>query len=153
DGRTIAYTVGPNLFIAGTNGSNPRKIWTAAGNVNSPAWSPDGRRLRLTLIDAKDDRRSIWEVGAGGEAAHPLLTDFDQWACCGRWSPEGRKYAFSAVAAQQRGATLAPPGTDIWVVAEGRGWLSSSHSKPVRITQGPLSYSLPVWSRDGRKIF
>ena len=29
-----------------------------------PAWAPDGRRLRLTVVDPKDGRRSLWEVGA-----------------------------------------------------------------------------------------
>jgi len=153
DGRTIAYTVDAELFLAGTDGSNSRKIWTATGGLYYPAWSPDGRRLRLSLIDPKDNSRSIWELGADGEDPHLLLPGFD--ACCGRWSRDGRHYVFSALpSVQQTGvASLAPSGTDLWVLTEGGGWLSSGSRQPVRLTQGPLSYGQPAWSRDGRRIF
>ena len=154
DGRTIAYTVGAELFLAGTDGSNPRKIWTATGEVYYPAWAPDGRRLRLSVVDPKDGRRSLWEVDATGGDPHPVLPGFDAWACCGRWSPDGRHYVYSAGAPAQSGvASLAPSGRDLWVLTERRGWLSSGSAEPVRLTQGPLSYEVPVWSRDGRKIF
>jgi Tol biopolymer transport system component len=154
DGGTIAYTVGADLFLAGTDGSHPRKIWTAGGRVYYPVWAPDGRRLRLTLIDPTDGRRSLWEVGATGADPHPVLPGFDMWACCGRWSPDGRHYVFSAGNPQSSPvASLAPPGRDLWVLTEGRGWLSSTSGEPVRLTQGPLSYGDPVWRRDGRGIF
>ena len=154
DGHTIAYTVGAELFLAGTDGSNPRKIWTAAGDVYYPAWAPDGRRLRLSVIDPKDQRRSVWEVPASGGDAHPVLPRFDASACCGRWSPDGRHYVFEAGARDQRpGASLAAAGRDLWVLTERAGWLSPGSTEPIRLTQGPLSYGVPVWSRDGRRIF
>ena len=154
DGRTIAYTVRTELFLTDTNGTSPRKIWTAAGNVSYPAWSPDGRRLRLSFIDPKDDHRSIWEVGAGGEDPHAVLPGFDRWACCGRWSPDGRRYVFSAWPAANRwSSSLAPAGRDLWVLSEGGGWRSAASREPVRLTQGPLSYDVPAWSRDGKRIF
>ena len=61
---------------------------------------------------------------------------------------------FSAGPPAQSGvASLAPSGRDLWVLTERRGWLSAGSTEPVRLTQGPLSYGVPVWSRDGRKIF
>ncbi len=155
DGRTIAYTVGAELFLTGVDGSNPRKVWTAGGNTFYPAWAPDGRRLRLSVVDPKDQRPSLWEVGAGGADPHPVLPGFDAPTCCGRWSPDGRHYVFEAGARDQgRGASsLAPTGTDLWVLKERTGWLSPGSSEPVRLTQGPLSYGVPVWSREGRRIF
>jgi Tol biopolymer transport system component len=154
DGRTIAYTVGADLFLAGIDGSNPRKIWTAGGNAFYPAWSPDGRHLRLSVIDPKDRRRSIWDVGATGDDPRPVLPGFELSACCGRWSPDGRHYVFSAGPPPRSGvSSLAPSGWDLWVLTERGGWLSSRNTKPIRLTQGPLSYDVPVWSRDGRKIF
>ena len=92
DGRTIAYTVGADLLLAGTDGSNPRKIWTAGGQAYYPAWAPDGGRLRLSVVDPKDRRPSLWEVAATGGNPHPVLPGFDGQACCGRWSPDGRHY-------------------------------------------------------------
>ena len=123
DGRTIAYTVESKLFLAGTDGSNPRQIWTAAGDAEYPAWAPDGGRLRLTVVDPKDERLSLWEVGAGGADPHPVLPGFDGSACCGRWSPDGRHYAYAARPPAQSGvASLAPSGWDLWVLTERRGW-------------------------------
>ena len=154
DGRSIAYTVESKLFLAGTDGSNPRQIWTAAGDAYYPAWAPDGGRLRLSVTDPKDQRRSLWEVGASGADPHPVLPGFDGSACCGRWSPDGRHYVYSARPPAQSGvASLAPSGWDLWVLTERRGWLSGGSREPVRLTQGPLSYGVPVWSRDGRRIF
>ena len=154
DGRMIAYTVGAELFLTGTDGSNPRKIWTAAGDVSYPAWAPDGGSLRLSVVDPQNRRPSLWEVAATGGNPHPVLPGFDGWACCGRWSPDGRRYVFSAGPPAQSGvASLAPAGRDLWVLTERRGWLSSGSTQPTRLTQGPLSYEVPVWSRDGRKIF
>jgi Tol biopolymer transport system component len=39
------------------------------------------------------------------------------------------------------------------VLSEGSGWLPFGSREPVRLTQGPLSYDVPAWSRDGKKIF
>jgi Tol biopolymer transport system component len=154
DGRTVAYTVGRDLSLAGTDGSNPRKIWTGPGRVYYPAWAPDSRRLRLSVIDPNDGRRSLWEVAVDAGQPHAVLPGFDGWACCGRWSPDGRYYVFSAGPPARSGvASLAPPGRDIWALMERTGWLRSGSREPVRLTQGPLSYGDPVWSRDGRKVF
>ena len=142
DARTIAYTVGTDLFVAGRDGSNPRKIWAAGGTVFSPVWSPHGHRLRLTVNDAAN-RSSLWEVGADGTTPHPVLPGFAQQACCGRWTSDGRRYVF--MAGEDR--------TDLWVLAERAGWLSLLSTGPVRLTQGPLNYTGPVFSRDGRRIF
>jgi Tol biopolymer transport system component len=154
DGRTIAYTVGAELFLAGTDGADPRRIWTAAGNLYFPVWSPDGRRMRLSVIDPRDGRRSLWEVDASGSSPREVLPGFELWSCCGRWSPDGRHYVFSAGPPTRRQfASLEPSGVDLWVLTEGPGWLSSHRREPVRLTQGPLSYGVPLWSRDGGRIF
>jgi serine/threonine protein kinase/Tol biopolymer transport system component len=144
DGQTIAYTVGPDLFLADTDGSNRRKIWTTSGPTpESPAWSPDGRRLRLTLPEQEANRSSLWEVGVDGSDPHPVLPGFEPSNCCGRWTPDGRHYVF--VAGDGR--------ADLWALTEKRGWLSFGNAAPVPLTRGPLSYAGPAPSRDGKKIF
>lgn len=50
DGTKLAFANGPNLWVSGIDGSNPRKIYDGASrNVMFPAWSPDGQAL--TFID------------------------------------------------------------------------------------------------------
>jgi Tol biopolymer transport system component len=144
DGRAIAYTAGADLFLVATDGTNPRKIWTSGGIAYYPAWSPDGRRLRLSVSEPKVNRSSLWEVAADGGHPHPVLPGFEASACCGRWMPDGRHYVFSAGNANR---------TDLWVRTEPAGWPSSGSAEPVRLTQGPLSYGVPVPSRDGRRLF
>jgi Tol biopolymer transport system component len=59
----------------------------------------------------------------------------------------------SGTRVQLPGQALAPSGIDLWVLAERTGFLSPAGSAPTRLTQGPLSYDGPTWSRDGKKIF
>jgi eukaryotic-like serine/threonine-protein kinase len=144
DSRTIAYTAGTDLFLVGADGASPRRIWTSGGNAFYPAWSPDGRRLRLSVLDPTQDRRTLWEVEADGGHPHAVLPTFEPSACCGRWTPDGTRYVFQ---------TVNPERTDLWVLTEGTGMLSPGSVEPVRLTQGPLNYGGPVFSRDGKRIF
>jgi Tol biopolymer transport system component len=143
DGRTIAYTAAGDVFLAGSDGSNPQKIWTSEGTAQFPAWSPDGRRLRLSIAGPEGGQGTLWEVGADGGGPHSVLTDFNLPACCGRWMPDGRHYIFQA--GQDR--------VHLWVLPERGSWLPGGSARPVRLTQGPLSYTWPLPSRDGRRIF
>jgi len=143
DGKTIAYTTEADLHLAGRDGSNERKIWSSPGRATYPVWSPDGRRLRLTVYDVATRFAALWEVRAQGGDAHRLLQDLDPSfsPCCGRWTPNGSHYVFAAGADRQ----------DLWAL--GEGWIAGGNRKPIRLTQGPLNYGTPVPSRDGRRIF
>ena len=141
DGQTLAYAVGADLLLASTDGSGSRTIWNAEGNVFAPAWAPDGRRLRVS-VDGPGGN-TLWELGADGVEPHPLLTDFEEPACCGRWLPDGRHFVFQGGRDRQ----------DLWVLTERAGWLSPASDRPSRLTQGPSSYGAPSPSRDGRRIF
>jgi Tol biopolymer transport system component len=141
DGQTLAYTVGAELLLASTDGSGSRTIWNAEGNIFRPAWAPDGRRLRVSVEGPGGS--SLWELGADGAEPHPLLTDFEEPACCGRWLPDGRNFVFQAGRDRQ----------DLWMLTERAGWLSPAGDRPARLTQGPSSYVAPSPSRDGRRVF
>jgi Tol biopolymer transport system component len=142
DGATIAYAMEEGLHLVGRDGSGKRKIWTPLGRADDLAWAPDGRRLRLTIFDSAE-QSVLWEVRADGGDARPLLQDLDPSLspCCGRWTRNGRYYVFEAGRERR----------DLWAVAES-GLLASSR-KPIRLTQGPLSFAAPLPSRDERKLF
>jgi serine/threonine protein kinase/Tol biopolymer transport system component len=155
DGQTLAYSHGSSLLLSDPDGSNSRTLWTAEagqspdsrtiwmaeGDIWSPAWAPDGRRLRFTVEGS--DSSSLWEIGLDGSNPHPVLADFEGSACCGRWLPDGRHFVFQGGEGRQ----------DLWALKERTGWLSPAGDRPVRLTQGPSDYGAPMPSRDGRAIF
>jgi Tol biopolymer transport system component len=145
DGKRMAFTRGSDLFVAAADGSDSQRVWTAPGFLHSPAWSPDGRRVRLSVKEeASGIRRStLWEVQVEKRESRPLLPHFGFPACCGRWTEDGTYFVFEA--GLRRG--------DLWALPEKTGWLTRSPSAPVRITEGVTQFFAPAPSRDGRKLF
>jgi Tol biopolymer transport system component len=133
------------VYLASSEGSSSRSIWKAPGVARSPAWSPDGRRLRLTLF-LPNEPMAIWEIGADGRDPHPLLPAFEVPQNSGRWTPDGKYFVFTAWGGLGR-------SQDLWVLREGTTWFSRGAREPVQVTQGPLNFWNPVPSRDGRKVF
>ena len=60
-----------------------------------------------------------------------------------RWSPDGNYVVYGT---RQAG------GSDIWALPVRTGFFHRSR-RPVRLTKGPLSYTEPTPSRDGKQIF
>jgi Tol biopolymer transport system component len=145
DGRVVAYTHGPQIFIANADGSNSRAIARFPGDwVTAPRWSPDQRSIRLTLVNAKQSSESLWEVAADGSNPHSLLPGWHaDRSCCGTWVAGGRYFVFQA---KVNGAN------NLWAMAEPRG-LFRRRSEPFQLTAGPIGLALPFASRDGNRIF
>ncbi len=144
DGQTIAFTKGAELLLGASDGSRPRTIWKGPAAVRMPAWSPDGASLRATVSDVGAAPASIWEVRSDGSAAHPLLPGFALPTCCGRWTRNGRFFVFQASGERTQ---------DIWALAERGVWPWSRVRTPIQLTRGPLGFTQPVPSADGRRIF
>jgi len=53
DGQRILYATGDDLYIARDNGTESRKFATLPGRAFWLRWSPDGARLRLTLLNSE----------------------------------------------------------------------------------------------------
>ncbi len=49
DGQQFVYAKGSDLYVAGLDGTNPRKLVSAESVVLHPRFSPDGRKLRFTV--------------------------------------------------------------------------------------------------------
>jgi eukaryotic-like serine/threonine-protein kinase len=142
----IVYARGHDLYVSNSDGTESHKLTTVAGSPVWPRWSPRANVLRFTEQDPKNDSGSLWEVSADGSHLHALLPGWSNHSseCCGDWTPDGRYFVFQST---RNGRT------DLWVIREKSDWWRRAGSEPVQLTAGPLSFSLPLPSRNGRKLF
>jgi len=146
DGQQIVYANGPSLYLAKSDGTDPRKFVTVEGRPYWPRWSPDGSRLRFTVTNKQNSSASLWEVAADGSNPHPLLPGWNNPAneCCGNWTADGRYFVFHSTRNQM---------TNIWARREQTGLFQRGSQEPVQLTVGPLNYYFPAPSLDGKKLF
>ncbi len=146
DGQRILYATGDDLYIARDNGTESRKLASLPGRAFWLRWSPDGSRLRLTLLNSETHTSTLWQVNSDGSGVHMLL---DNWnsapaaECCGSWTDDGRYYVFQSARTGN---------SNIWAIPE-HGGLFGSPQKPIPITNGPLNYLAPIIERGGRRTF
>jgi Tol biopolymer transport system component/DNA-binding winged helix-turn-helix (wHTH) protein len=146
DGMHIVYAIGHAILFANKDGSDPHQVTEVSGIPRGFRFSPDGRRIRFWVIQAKGDSSAIWEMDANGKDIHPLFPDWKEssYQCCGNWSPDGKYYYFRA----GWGSTQA-----IWVMPEGRSIFHRAAEGPSRLISGPLRFSGPTPSIDGKRLF
>jgi eukaryotic-like serine/threonine-protein kinase len=149
DGGEIAYTNGEDLYRARSDGANLRKLVQLPGIGWRPRWSPDGKTIRLTLVDKKTTFESLWEVSSDGSGLRPLLPGWKTSSanCCGNWTPDGKYYVFESTSNEK---------AEIWAIRDWRPLLDFLHrspDKPFQLTSGQLSSHSPVLSPDGKKLY
>ncbi len=146
DAGQIVYASGSDLYVAKNDGSQSRKLATASGLPVWPRYSPDGTRLRFTVMDFKTNSASLWEVSADGTHLHALLPGWNSppAECCGNWTPDGKYFVFQSTRNNR---------TDIWAIREEAGFFHKISREPMRLTTGPIDFLSPVPSRDGKKLF
>jgi Tol biopolymer transport system component len=107
-------------------------------------WSPDGRKLRLTVGSAVHNQ--IWEASSDGKQFRQILADWKEAEdpLQGNWTPDGKYYIFQA---------SHPGRSDLWAIREEGDLFHRVNHEPVQLTAGPLSYYSPQPSADGKKIF
>ncbi|MGC2638850.1 MAG: winged helix-turn-helix domain-containing protein [Acidobacteriaceae bacterium] len=146
DGQRILYATGDDLFIARDNGTESHKFATLHGRAFWLRWSPDGSRLRFTLLNSETHTSALWEIaadGTGGRLLLPNWTSAPAAECCGSWTDDGRYYVFQSA---REG------NSNIWAIPE-HGGLFSRPQPPIPITNGPLEYQAPITERGGRRTF
>ena len=142
DGQSLVYVRGSDLYLARHDGSDSHKLVSVAGQAQFPAFSPDGNRIRFTNRDITANASSLWEVKRDGTGLHPLFPDWgESQACCGKWSHDGRYYVFKVGAGE------------IWASREISGLLEHGKARPFLLTTGPLAYSAPTPSPDGKRVY
>jgi serine/threonine protein kinase/Tol biopolymer transport system component len=146
DGKQIAFAKGNQIFVANSDGSEPRQLLSAGGTANDIRWSPDGSILRFTVNDPKTNNRAIWQASADGGNLHLLLPGWSETPdeCCGKWTRDGKYFVFQA----RRDATA-----DLWAINERSSFFRAARPEPVHLTTGPMNVGNPVPSRDGKTLF
>jgi serine/threonine protein kinase/Tol biopolymer transport system component len=142
DGQTIVYADGHDLWLMRSDGSDSHKLLTAPNQTFEPAWSPDGRVIRFRVGGAFSTSGTLWQVSVNGSDPHPLLPAWHTppIECCGTWTPDGKYFVFQSQ-------------SNIWARAEKGTWFGKADTQPVQLTSGPMSFSWPLPSKDGKKLF
>jgi serine/threonine protein kinase len=158
DGR-IVYSLGGWINVAEHDGSSPRKLFESSGldwGPSAPSVSPDAKRV-VFVITRKDYGTDIWEMDIDGTNQHRILVggkdEIPKYIHSPRWTPDGKYLVFLAggiVGGSVSGAILGR--SDLWVLPE-RGPFRRNVGKPLKLTNGPLSYTSFTFSSDGKQIF
>ena len=146
DGQRILFATGHDLYLARTDGTESRKLASLPGFPWWPRWSPDGLRLRVSLLDPATGSDSLWEVRADGTHVYPLLPNWNKppQECCGSWTPDGGYFVFQSTHNNK---------TQLWGIPEKRGTFRKARGEPAQLTAGPMSYFSPVASVNGKQLF
>ncbi len=145
DGHSLLFAKGADLYETNPDGSNARKLATLTPRIGDVQVSPDGQKISVTVDDLRTGFSEFWELNRDGSHPHPLLPNWDDspHECCGRWTPDGRYFLFTS---------LREGRSSIWALPERHSWFLPK-AKPVQLTNGPLDFSKPVPSKDGKRIF
>ena len=147
DGQMLVYSSGSDIFLARSDGPEPRRLATTKGTVSYPVWSPDGKSMRFVLTDAKTGTTSsFFEVSAEGGEPHEVTPHWKDksFEYFGRWTPDGRYFLFLS----GRNDRL-----DIWAIREQQSFPGLRKRDPIQLTAGSVSYGSFALSPDGKKIF
>ena len=150
DGQRIVYASKSSLYICNADGTDSHEFITVPGVPFAPRFSPDGRRLRFTIRNTDQRTSSLWEISSDGTNLHPVLPDWNNPAqeFGGAWTPDGEYFLFESIRDHAQ---------NIWSIHENTSWLRNVFRKgavePTQLTVGPLIFSNPTLSPDGKKLF
>lgn len=112
-GGRLAFTYAGDIWIAGRDGSAPRRLTTDPANEHSPHFSPDGRWIAFSAAyDGNDD---VYVIPAEGGQPQRLTWHPGRDAVQG-WSPDGR-VLFSSGREVNHGRSA-----QLWSIAPGDGY-------------------------------
>ena len=144
DGKTILYSTAGDVYATDTYGKDRRLLFHVPGNAFWFKWSPDGKRVRFTVIDKHTEETSIWEVEAKNEKLRRLFPEMHDFVCCGSWTMDGNFFLFQARVRNT---------FQIWAQRDQSGFVFPIPNKAFPLITGAVSYLSPLASKDGGKLF
>jgi Tol biopolymer transport system component len=150
DGQHVLLVKGSSLYVSTANGAPPKTLVKVEGTPYFPRFSPDGKRIRFSIGDIAQGTSSIWEINVDGTDLHALLPDWKDVSskCCGSWTADGRYYIFQATE-----NALGSNG-NLFALADTTGHSDGkNYERPVRLTEGAVSFSRPVVAADSKKLW
>ncbi|HUL34605.1 MAG TPA: winged helix-turn-helix domain-containing protein [Candidatus Eisenbacteria bacterium] len=144
-GKSLAFANTKGLFLASADGGQVRQILSSKGTPSDLTYSPDGKKLALTLFDPRTGTSAIWEANADGSDLHTVFLNAPEpvYDSSPHWTPDGKFLLFERSTNGQK---------NIWALPMRPRWFGG-HREPVQLTNGPLDFGNPLPSRDGKKIF
>ena len=91
DGQQLAFTALDQLWVAGAEGQEPRRLAAADIGQFFPAWSPDGRWIAFTTWDDREGAGHLWKARADGRGEPRRLTREPGLYVSPVWSPDGER--------------------------------------------------------------
>lgn len=126
-----------NIYTIGRDGSGMINIThTAKGTRRVPAWSPDGTRLACTSDRFLGHQIYVMDVSGANEKR---LTNNPRGACRARWSPDGKRLAYSD------GGYSVRKNVDIWE-------MDPDGEHKTRLTEDHANDYDPAYAPDGSRI-
>ena len=148
DGRRIAFAAdtgnGFDLFVAGADGRNVRRLTAADGDDRWPSWTRDGRIVFSRRTSPFEPWRFFIVAGAGGDAAMLFEEASEDEEREGRVSPDGTRIAYVSDRNSDDG------DVDLWV-ADLPG-IGEDRVRRTRLTRVRGREGFPSWSPDGLRI-
>jgi len=156
NGEEVIFTTAEGgIYTVPSNGGEPHLLRKLNGEAGLFDYSPDGSRIRFSYREDKlRGSWRIWEMSSKGENLHEVLPKWRPnvsiWN--GRWTPDGGFFIFLLTESTLR-LMVAPIPNQIWAIDERRRFLRRSPRMPVQLTSNRATWSNPIPSTDGRKIF
>ena len=136
DGRSVLYATGDNLAIIRLDDGISKPFAQLSGRAFWMRWSPDGKLLRVTLMDPVSHTTGIWELPSRGGTPHRVETPKSEGvACCGAWTADGSAYVMQA-------------GENLWALKEGLRGASLT-----QLTNGPLRFPFSCYRPVRFRVF
>ena len=148
DETQIVYSNGHGLYVARSDGGDPRLLATMPDLPRDPHWSPDGNVIRFDVYDSKAHTTSLWQVQSNGAARQEVSLDLKKnlFGYSGRWTPDGRDYVFHHRQPEN-------DSYELWARREKCGLFFWECGKVFPLTQKPTSFFNHLSSADGKKVF